>query len=637
MSLPSLLRCPGCDGELTPRDALYLCRTCELEFHAPYGIVDLRSRAGASRSACSVSPGMDASNDPESTAGARPWFHEIRNHIAAAPDRARAFYESAATSRTAWKLLLDLHPAAVVLDVACGTGLIASSVAPLVSRVIALEFASAPLRIARRRLDYFNSGDDVTCVLADANQRLPFATGTFDCAILSGVPDWCPPERMPVRSRARAKAVNQLAELQRLLKAGGQVFWVAEHGWDGVIHQWASLVLAILSRVGYRRIMRDAGYATPRIFAMSGTPSVMDRIVPVGTAPSYWTKPATPLHARVRLHRPAASEYGILSSTADDRLGGLLDRVLAEVRSRVETDRSQPLRLIDLQVSRKDKVILFVNDGTTDFIVRVALNGAALESDRQNERMLRLLADEDRCPDVRPRALHTGRCGRLSYFVETRVPGGALSARVASIDRRTMLSRVQELLESLNPTVRVDAGRSLDGELYQVEVESRIDELRRLVDDPLAIERLRGYFRRRLYGITLCLGFVHGDFSVSNILVDDGDRISGLIDWEGGSDNSLPIIDAINFVESLHRVATGDRVGIAIPRLACRQFASQHDERFLMNQYQRWGIDPIHHPALIYLKWLRHMAYLSRFWLAYDEVEVGRFVTPVVDAILNDC
>jgi hypothetical protein len=175
----------------------------------------------------------------------------------------------------------------------------------------------------------------------------------------------------------------------------------------------------------------------------------------------------------------------------------------------------------------------------------------------------------------------------------------------------------------------------MSGPCFEKEVAQPVSALLPVLGPAGPIGRLQEYFEKRLHGLRLPFGVTHGDFSVSNMFVDERDTVSGLIDWEGGAERSLSILDAIHYVESHHRMLTGEKVGTAVPRLARGDFADAAHGRFLFARYERMGIDPAAHEALVYLKWVRHMAYLGNFWLPYDARGIQGFVTPVVDSILG--
>jgi hypothetical protein len=191
-------------------------------------------------------------------------------------------------------------------------------------------------------------------------------------------------------------------------------------------------------------------------------------------------------------------------------------------------------------------------------------------------------------------------------------------------------------MDALNPAAAGLPAHELIGRRYDEEVGSRLPPLLRLGLDSDTVAGLREYFRGRLEGVRLPFGTTHGDLSVSNILLGQDDRVCGLIDWESGSEESLPILDAIHYVESVERRKTRADIGVVIPGIAKGTFRDEAGRAFLMERYDRWRIDAASlHEPLVYLKWLRHMAYLSRFWLAYDQRRIDALVAPVVKSILE--
>jgi aminoglycoside phosphotransferase (APT) family kinase protein len=187
----------------------------------------------------------------------------------------------------------------------------------------------------------------------------------------------------------------------------------------------------------------------------------------------------------------------------------------------------------------------------------------------------------------------------------------------------------------LNPVLTSSGHEALSGARFESEVSKPIEAIGPLLEDSGPITALRDYFENELYGIRLPIGITHGDLSLSNLFVDGDERLTGVIDWEGSSESSLPVLDAIHYVESHHRVLTGDRLGRAITRLSRGDFADEAHRHFLFDTYERMGIASSAHTALVRLKWVRHIAYLASFWLAYSEEGIRDFVTPVVSSILE--
>jgi SAM-dependent methyltransferase len=630
MTSPELLRCPRCASALRQQTSILFCSACGARYPAKGGVIDLRRR---------IPPAdyLEVSlAEPADEVEPDAWSALVRHHVQKSDDPVGALYEATAVGRASWKLLLDLRPEATVLDLGSGTGLVASSVAPHVSRVVAIDFSLPPLLLAARRFQAFNPGHDITLVVADRDGSLPLADEAFDALFLSAVSDWSP-----------AKGAH-LQRLQRLLKPDGQLFWVGD---NRLSHEnWRPAIRRLLRRprdgretsspppggltfFGYRRALRHAGYANPRWFSLVGTPSFLQGIEPLGPPPPLWRqRRSRGLRARLESHLYSANRYGILATRGNGSRGSLLERIFETIQSEL---RCESLSIEKFTLSRKDKVILTVDAAGSSWIVRIPMSEGAQESDRVNARMLRTLASREGIERLVPRSLVQGATGAVSFYVESRLAGRALSSRLAALGSATAHALAGLLMDTIHRPSRPRAALELTGQRYDDEVGSRVASLRRLGLSADTLAGLHGYFRDRLGGIRLPFGTLHGDFSLSNILLDDDDQVSGLIDWESGSEESLPVLDAIHYVESAERSLTHDDVGAAIPRMAKGVFVDEAGRRFLMERYERWQIDTVHHEALVYLKWLRHMAYLSRFWLAYDQRRIDAMVTPVVQAILK--
>jgi aminoglycoside phosphotransferase (APT) family kinase protein len=265
----------------------------------------------------------------------------------------------------------------------------------------------------------------------------------------------------------------------------------------------------------------------------------------------------------------------------------------------------------------------------------VPLNPAALQSEKTNAAMLEyLLKNRGNATITFPRPLIQGAIGPFQYFVESFVVGTPLSGVFKATDPKAMIRSVVSLLGQLNP--EPDAADTIllaDAE-YARQIGQRIEKLKLAINDPNMIDGISGYFSSRLKGVRLPAGVLHGDFSASNILTSRRE-VNGLIDWEGGSNTGLAILDAITFVDSTYRLLSGKMVSVTIPNLASGHFVDPAYEEFLMQQYDRWHIDSDHHEALVYLKWLRHISYLLDFWLVYDERAIKHFILSVANSLLR--
>lgn len=114
----------------------------------------------------------------------------------------------------------EMAPGARVLDVACGSGIVARLVAARVGTtgsVVGLDFSLAMLEVARRKSEA--EGLAVEWVQGSA-QELPFANGTFDLVLCQHGLQFFPDQ------------VGAVSEMYRVLAPGGQAAIVTWRGLD---------------------------------------------------------------------------------------------------------------------------------------------------------------------------------------------------------------------------------------------------------------------------------------------------------------------------------------------------------------------------------------------------------------------
>ena len=164
-------------------------------------------------------------------------------------------------------LLALLDPEWVVGDLGCGTGQLSATVAPYVSRVVAVDESPDMLDAARRRLAQLREG--TVEVREGRLEALPLDDGALDVALLSLVLHYVPaPERA-------------LAEAARVLRPGGRVLLVdmIAHGreeyrermghlWQGFterqVREWADA--AGFAGLRYRHLPMDEEASGPLLF-----------------------------------------------------------------------------------------------------------------------------------------------------------------------------------------------------------------------------------------------------------------------------------------------------------------------------------------------------------------------------------
>ncbi|MGH8595089.1 MAG: hypothetical protein ACREXT_00365, partial [Gammaproteobacteria bacterium] len=125
-------------------------------------------------------------------------------------------------------------------------------------------------------------------------------------------------------------------------------------------------------------------------------------------------------------------------------------------------------------------------------------------------------------------------------------------------------------------------------------------------------------------------GLNHGDFSVSNLRIGDEAEL-GLIDWESSVTHGVPILDAINYLDSVLRLSNpGQLINRTLPALARGEGLMSSERRLLAALQEFFVVDPKMHEALCYLRWLRHVGYLSHHWLRQDLPAQRVFIHEVI-------
>ncbi|WP_197532824.1 methyltransferase domain-containing protein [Symmachiella macrocystis] len=122
--------------------------------------------------------------------------------------------------RAGWKFLLPIREAATVLDLGCGWGGIAHSLAKSCGDVIAMDSTMERMRFLKQRANR-DGLNNLNCVCSGDGNQLPFANETFDIIIINGVLEWVPSGR-----KGDPGAIQKafLGEVRRVLRDNGTLF-----------------------------------------------------------------------------------------------------------------------------------------------------------------------------------------------------------------------------------------------------------------------------------------------------------------------------------------------------------------------------------------------------------------------------
>jgi aminoglycoside phosphotransferase (APT) family kinase protein len=193
---------------------------------------------------------------------------------------------------------------------------------------------------------------------------------------------------------------------------------------------------------------------------------------------------------------------------------------------------------------------------------------------------------------------------------------------------------VFRLLRAINPLPREIALAPLAGAHFLRLVEQPLQKVLESIDDQGLAKEVSAALFERLRDIPVRFGLVHGDFSVYNIFALDG-RVNGLIDWEDVNPSGLPILDALNYLESVHRAFNPELTLVdTIPLLASGDWPVEEERRFLAESYEYLGFDAKHHRGFTVLYWLHHVRPQLEFSLACNRGGIRQSIDLVARELL---
>jgi len=670
--------CPACGAEVDLQAEHAVCTGCAASYPISHGIFDFRQHRRDYYFNPVPRGEMAKLVD---AAGSVPWDDTVRQFLHFVRHPAEWVDNLAVNGRYSWKLLLELPPNARVLDLGCGLGNLTSNLAPHVAEVVALDLTWERLLFAQKRFEKFNPGDRITLVAGGDGKRLPFPDAHFDCIVLSGVLEWVAddgggvPKDAPRHLRAwkmlasffgeanpRKIQLRFLRELRRALKPDGQLMVAIENrlGYEYFTGRpdhhsglrGASLMPRLLANAysivsarrpyrtythsyfGARRLFAAAGFPALEFYGLTPGYSGLSEIVPVDTPRSFWAPVAPPSwKEKVKRSRYFVPAYGIVGGRERAARASILDRMLVEIAATLGLEPRE-IEVVWLRVSEKDKTILSLTCSGRNAIAKIPCAANTVVGEENHWNALQRLLSIPGVAALAPAPLARGNMQGLVYYVESAVAGRPLGAHITESSRARWSAAIGDFLAALNPGLDRIAPQPLDAEAFNTLIATPIERLRQAVaDDGLCDAALR-YFRDRLDGVPMRLGFTHGDLTRTNVFVENG-ALSGVIDWEYASERGLSALDAITYVESVQRcLAPALRIGETFPNLATRNWPSDAELELLNRSYRACGIDPELHPTLCHLNWLHHVAHQLDTTKRFLPEFVERMIRPLLSQIV---
>jgi hypothetical protein len=246
-------------------------------------------------------------------------------------------------------------------------------------------------------------------------------------------------------------------------------------------------------------------------------------------------------------------------------------------------------------------------------VVRIAVGPAGNRLMAQGQILAALAGGPREVAGRIPQPMITGTEGLGAWSVEPRIPGATLTGAMPE----SVLSECLDFLVALHGIGSRTPARSI------------ADDARRCAERCVS-ERQHADLIALGEELELLLadvprGFGHGDFWMGNLL-SDGERLCGVIDWDGGGPGRLPLVDLVHLQVSGVREGTHLTLGHAI--LETQLQAARNGGDPLMRTYcERIGLHP--NPEIL-------EGLVLAFWIERNALELDLRPDIITDTWIDD-
>jgi aminoglycoside phosphotransferase len=213
-----------------------------------------------------------------------------------------------------------------------------------------------------------------------------------------------------------------------------------------------------------------------------------------------------------------------------------------------------------------------------------------------------------------PRFVAAGELRGRSYLVESALPGHPAELLAAD---PAMVPALLAVTLRVTAELHALSGRDVAvgaGELERW-VDQPVEEVLRLLPGAHAswvgrtLRRLRDELWDVLAGRRMCVGWVHGDLWLGNVLVSDDCAVTGLVDWDQAGEDEPGMHDLVHLLLYTRRTAERRELGDVVSELLARRSWPPAELR-LVADVASWDSGlPVR--AAVLLSWLRHVARIA--------------------------
>ena len=674
------LSCPLCKGPLIYNNIL-TCRACRSSFELKDGIIDFRH----SRKDYYFNPiPINKMTELIDRMKIDNWEQIIREFLDNVSNVSDWMDNLINDGRYAWKIFLNLNKDSVILDFGCGLGNLSHNIAPHVGTTYAMDLTWDRLKFAYKRFEKFNSEDEIILMAGGDSKYLPFCDGALDCVILSGVLEWIPDANglwnyninkfyrflLMIFSCFGGNnpykiQLEFLKEIKRIIKPEGQIFIAIENRFNyeyftgrpdhhtylkygSLLPRFLSNIYSILKRrkpyrnytysmSGYKKLLKKAEFKKAVCYALSPGYSKLNEIFPASLDKYSWHPPiGNNLKEKIKHNKRFVPAFGIVGYASSEFHTSLIDKLLSKInQSLSKRFDNRIVTILDYTITRKNKGVINGMIGDNKIIIKLPFNKIVICEEENNVKFLKMIRKSpNKELPVFPENYTNGEVNKLRYFVEERVDGLPLGKLLNKYGRTAYLNQIEKVLEKINPQPYKNI-KNLINSLYDNEVNNRLEKLFQIISNKRVRDELGLFFYNNLYGIELYTGIEHGDFSTSNIIVDHN-MIKGVIDWGMFSINGFPILDVLNYFDSVNMLFHADLSFLQrIKLLFSGQMHVSDEHNFLIRQYERYSIEEQYRKAMVYLYWLRHVTTQLPHGLCYQTSGIKLKIEEIVNSLLS--
>ncbi len=635
--------CPKCDAEFDVKDGIPVLRQDNDTYYGEFPQDEMHQLIAASRT------------DLEGS---------IREYLRKRDAPPRLGEYILGRGRAGWQYLLPVDRDSKVLDLGCGWGTLAWSLAQFCGHVVACDSTLERMQLLgiRRKVDEL---DNLQLVCAGDSKHLPFPDNSFNAVVVNGVLEWVP-SGLP--GNPREVQMQFLREIRRVLKPDGCLFLGIEnrYAWktwamnaDGHTGlrfvPWLPRMLAHLySKMNgkgsyrnylygpgqYSKLLSDCGFADTQFYVPCPGYHHPLRMIEFDDKRQLEDAFARPEKTAFRRFRQTVKGY--LSARFPDAFGMItseqkresyLGSLLAHVRKETGDTASGTNRFTYRMNGEMGIVTVIARSPGEPFILKLPLHERGLEELQAETAILKQVAEQNHPLHSHSKLFASvradGEFGRQNYFSYSMLPG--VSGDKMSItsdlfaksvnnvagflgDLHTASPDQQTSLEQLVEPTR-QAVLSLASNSSQIETTNRIAEK--------VLADLGSSYQGAVWS--------HGDAKVANFMVDEKSAdLTGVIDWGTGFQPELPGYDlSFLFVSS-----EATRTRTSLPDQLRRQYMARLPQhlRGVLDEFLKTtglSLDDKQYQAVVAYQWLKRLAPLA------DEYETMRFNHRYLDSMFD--